>query len=148
MRNAVAAIAMTALAACAEESPDCRQNSGKYYDAAISRQMTRNGVPHTIDANRGVCVSRAFSSKFEAASREVDTYFHEVAGLLKDECEERAFVDWATREKLPFEVVDTTRSDGKPGGRMFLLRSFGRDEVEPNKEKLWNQSPRNAQCKK
>jgi hypothetical protein len=147
MRTVAATLATIVLCACADRPPSCRQNDGKYYDVAVSRQLTRNGVPHTIDAERGVCVSQALLPKLEAASREVDTYFHEVAGMLKDECEERAFVEWATREKLPFEIRDTKNSDGAYGGRMFLLRSFSRDEIEPNKEKLWNQSPRGAQCK-
>ncbi len=147
MRTVVATLTMTVLSACSDEPPACRQNSGKYYDVAVSRQLARDGVRHTIDAERGVCVSRDLLPKLEAASREVDTFFHAVAGMLKDECEERAFVEWATREKLPFEVADTKHSDGTYGGRMFLLRSFSRDEIEPNKEKLWNQSPRGAQCK-
>jgi len=111
MRTVVATLTITVLSACADETPSCRQSSGKYYDVAVSRQLTRNGVSHTIDPEHGVCVSPDLLPKLEAASREVDTYFPAVAGMLKDECEERAFVEWATREKLRFEVADDETGD-------------------------------------
>jgi hypothetical protein len=149
MRKGVAVLIVLALPlpACTyDEPPACYQNSGKYYDLAVSRQLEKNGIPHTLDADRGVCVSKKQTAALDLASRQVDGYFHEVADLLKDECEERALVEWATREKLSFEIADTTNSDGRPGGRMFLLRSFSRDEAEANKGKLRNEAPKGAHC--
>ena len=149
MRNGVAVSIVLAipLQACTyDEPPTCHQNSGKYYDVAVSRQLTKNGIPHTLDADRGVCVPKKQTAALDLASRQVDGYFHEVADLLRDECEERALVEWATREKLSFEIADTTKPDGKPGRRMFLLRSFSRDEVEANKRKLRNEAPKGAHC--
>jgi len=88
-----------------------------------------------------VCVAGRHAAEFDAAVREADKYFHEIADLLKDECEERALVEWATREKLRFDVRGTTS-----GKRMFLLRSFNADEVASNRQRLTRDAPKGMTC--
>jgi len=134
------------VAACGSER--CVQQELKYYDEALSQQLTKNGTPNAIKADKGVCVSARYASQMDLAIRQVDNYFHEVADLLKDSCEERAFSEWATNEGLRFDVRDTLRSDGSSGRRMFLLRSFSTDEVAVNTRRLTNDAPRGVFCPK
>ena len=141
--------ASACLAACAsDEQEQCSHDTFKYYDEALSLQLTKNGIPNTLKAEKGVCFGANDAPKMEVARRQVDNYFHEVATLLKDSCEENAFVQWATREKLRFEVRETKTSDGKPGGRMFMLRSFSADDVAVNQQRLWNDAPKQSACQK
>src|SRR6202008_4748641 len=74
-------VAAAMIAACSEP-PACRQTEGKYYDEAVSRQLKRDGVRHTLDERRGVCVPVSRESALLKAQKEVDPYFHEVATLL------------------------------------------------------------------
>lgn len=132
------------LAACGSER--CEQRELKYYDQALSGQLTKNGVPNTIDPERGVCVPEKHAAQLKLALGQVDLYFHEVADLLKDACEERAFIAWARKEKLRYEVRDTLRADGSPGRRMFLLRSFSPEEVAVNLRRMANDAPKGVRC--
>jgi hypothetical protein len=131
------------LSACAE--PKCGGSDLKYYDEAIAYHLARRGVPYRIASDGMVCVDGKHASDLIAADREAAKYFHEVADLLKDSCEEEAFVEWATREKLRFDVRGTYSSDGSPGGRMFLLRSFTAEELAANR-RLLTDAPKGASC--
>jgi short-subunit dehydrogenase involved in D-alanine esterification of teichoic acids len=62
--------------------------------------------------NDAVCVSGRKAAELRAAEAEVDATFHEVACLLKDSCEERAFVDWAKREGLRVDIRAALRRRG------------------------------------
>ena len=133
-------IACGLLVACAE--PKCGGSDAKYYDDALGHQLAKRDISYHIRRDGMVCVEVRYAAEFDAAMREVDRYFHEVAELLKDACEERAFVEWATREKLRFDVRSTT-----DGGRMFLLRSFNADEVAANMRRLSKDAPKAASCR-
>jgi hypothetical protein len=135
-----------ALTACAE--PKCGGSDLKYYDQAIGYHLAQRGVRYDIRSGGMVCVEGKYAADFVAAEREAAKYFHEVADLLKSACEEQAIVEWATREKLRFDVRGTIRSDGSPSGRMFLLRSFTAEEVAENRRRLSNDAPRGASCPK
>ena len=145
MRSAAVGVVAVALASCADDI--CIHRVSRYYDEALSRQLTLNGVRHSLLPEKGICVAPDKKPQLDAASRQVDSYFNEVAALVADQCEERALVAWATREGLRFEVADTTSSTGAPG-RMFLVRSFGPDEVQLNHKKLREVSPTIAKCPK
>lgn len=134
-----------AVAACAE--PKCGGSDLKYYDQAIAYHLEQRGIRYKINSGGMVCVDGKDAAEFVAADREAAKYFHEVADLLKDACEEKAFVEWATRENLRFDVRGTYRFDGSPGGRMFLLRSFTADELVANKRRLDNDAPKGATCR-
>jgi hypothetical protein len=127
------------LAACAE--PKCGGSDLKYYDQALAYQLGKHGVRADVRNDGMVCVAGRHGAEFDTAVREADKYFHEIADLLKDECEERAFVQWATRENLRFDVRDTTR-----GKRMFLLRSFNAEEVASNRQRLTRDAPKGTAC--
>ena len=135
-----------ALTACAE--PKCGGSDAKYYDQAIGYQLAQRGIPYNIRADGMVCVDAKHAADFIAAERQLEKHFYAVADLLKDACEEQALVEWATREKLRFDVRDTTGSDGSPGGRMFLLRSFNAEEVAANRQRLSRDAPWGASCPK
>jgi hypothetical protein len=139
-------LVLVTFAACAE--PKCGGSDLKYYDEAIAHHLAKRGIPYKIRSDGMVCVDGKHASDFVAADREAAKYFHEVAHLLKDKCEERAFVEWATRERLRFDIRDTIRSDGSPGGGMFLLRSFNADELAANKRRLTDDAPRGVSCPK
>jgi hypothetical protein len=138
-------IASACVAACGQR---CIQQDLKYYDEALSQQLTKSGIPNTRKPDKGVCVPARQARQLDLAARQVDSYFYEVADRLKDSCEERAFVEWATKEKLRFDIQDTIRSDGSPGGRIFLLRSFSADEVAVNTRRLIEDAPRGASCRR
>jgi len=96
----------------------------------------------------GLCVDERFTKDFEAAQREVDSHFYEVAHRLSDSCEEREFVAWATKEKLRFDVRPTFDAIKRPSGSMFLLRSFTSEEVVANRRRLEKDAPKAAFCPK
>ena len=131
------------MSACAE--PECGGSDVKHYDQALVHQLNKRGIRADARPDGMVCVEGRHAQEFAAAQRDADRYFYEVAELLKDACEERAFVQWATREKLRFDVKDTVRMDGSPGGRMFHLRSFDADEVAANRRRL-SSAPKGASC--
>jgi len=127
------------LIGCAE--PKCGGSDLKYYDQALAYQLGKRGIRADVRNHGMVCVDGRHATEFDAAVREADRYFHEIADLLKDECEERAFVQWATREKLRFDVRGTTS-----GKRMFLLRSFNAEEVASNRQRLTRDAPKGMTC--
>jgi hypothetical protein len=139
-------LVLASLAACAE--PKCGGSDLKYYDQAIAYHLDKRGIPYRIGADGMVCVDGKHAADLTAADREAAKYFHEVAHLLKDACEERAFFEWATKERLRFDIRGTLRSDGSPGGAMFLLRSFNADELATNRRRLDNDAPGNVSCPK
>ena len=124
----------------------CGGSDEKYYDQALAYQLAKQNVPYTIRSGGSVCVDAKYSTQFEAAEREVANYFHEVAYLLRDSCEERAFLNWATTENLRFDIRPTLDSRKQPGRKMFLLRSFTRDDVVMNNAKLAKNAPKGATC--
>jgi len=134
------------LAACAE--PTCRGSDEKYYAQAVGYQLAKRGIPYEIRPGGMVCVDARHASDVVAAEREAEKYFPQVAHLLKDSCEERAFVEWATRERLRFDIRDANNlEDGRPE-RMFLLRSFNAEELAANKRRLSNDAPQGVSCPK
>jgi NAD(P)-dependent dehydrogenase (short-subunit alcohol dehydrogenase family) len=143
VRTGIAALAI-AIAGCAEDV--CRGSEAKYYNEALAFHLAKRGVPHKISANV-VCVSARNTAGLRAAEADVDATFPQVAYLLKDSCEERAFAGWARREGLRFDIRSTVDSQNEPSGRMFLLRSFTREEVASNRAKLANDAPKKATCK-
>lgn len=134
-----------ALGGCAEDA--CRGSDAKYYNEGLKYHLAKRGVPYRV-ADEVICVSGRNAPELRAAEAQLEASFHEVADLLKDSCEEQAFVEWATSERLRFDIRDTTRPDGSPGGRMFLLRSFGPEEVAENGRRLSNDAPRGMSCPK
>jgi hypothetical protein len=137
------AVLLFAIVGCAEDA--CRGSDAKYYNEALAFHLAKRGVSYRL-SDRGVCVSGRKAAELRAAEIEVDASFHEVAYLLKDSCEERAFVDWARQEGLRFDIRSTVDSQNEPSGRMFLLRSFTREEVVTNRAKLDSGAPRKATC--
>ena len=146
MRAVIATLMLLpAVASCAEEEA-CLGFVDKYYDKALSRELTREGIPHVVRPPDLICFSAKYKSKAEAADRRVNDNFRSVAMLLRDACEERALVAWAQSRTLSYDVHDVQNSDGRPGGRMFFLRSLSAEEVPINKDLLMNQAPKGAKC--
>ena len=128
------------MAACAEDV--CRGSDAKYYNEGLRYQLARLGVPHRV-SGEVVCVSGRRASDLRAAEVELERTFPQVAELLKDSCEERAFVAWATREKLRFDVRESTS-----GHQLFFLRSFNKEELADNMRRLTKEAPKGASCPK
>ena len=146
MRSALATVSIafvTAIVGCAEDV--CRGSDAKYYNEALAFHLAKRGVPYRL-ADSVVCVSTKNAAKLRAAEADVEATFPQVAYLLRDSCEERAFVEWAKRDGLRFDVRSTVDLENQASGRMFLLRSFTSEEVASNKTKLANSAPRKATC--
>ena len=141
-----AAVILGVGAADAKET--CGGSDAKYYDEALMYHLSKKGISSRTMHGGGLCVDERFAKEFGAAQREVDSHFHEVAHRLSDSCEERAFVAWATKEKLRYDVRPTLDSLKRPSGRMFLLRSFTSEEVAANRSRLKKDAPRGASCPK
>jgi hypothetical protein len=137
------------LAGCtAEPSADngrCIKHASPHYDAALAKQLTKTGVKHAV-TDKGICVKHGDAARYDAAAAELDKYFGEVAALLKDECEERALVEWARKEGIIHEVKATQKPNSSPGPKMIVLRSFNADEVKLNKLRLANDAPKGVSC--
>jgi hypothetical protein len=132
----------------ADAKETCGGSDAKYYDEALMYHLSKKGVSSRAMHGGGLCVDERSAKEFGAAQREVDSYFYEVAHRLFDSCEERAFVAWATKEKLRFDVRPTLDSLKRPSGSMFLLRSFTSEEVVANRRRLEKDAPRGASCLK
>lgn len=134
------------LAACAAAHAEdaCGYHPSRHYAAGVAHHLSAKGVPYRL-VEGGICVSEDRGAELEAAQRRVFEHFWEVAHHLADACEERAYVEWAEREKLRFEVSDVVDLARKPAGRMFHLRSFTADEAAANRRKLQD-APRGASC--
>jgi hypothetical protein len=117
----------------------------KYYDEALAFHLTKRGVSHRV-SDQVVCVAGRNAAELRAAQADVDASFYEVAHLLRDACEERAFTDWATRERLRFDVRQTLDQQNQPSRKMFHLRSFTREEVASNRARLDAGAPKKAAC--
>jgi hypothetical protein len=142
--SAIASIAVvTAIVGCAEDV--CRGSDEKYYNQALAFHLARRGVPYRV-ADRVVCVSAQNAAGLRAAEADVEATFPQIAYLLKDSCEERAFAEWAKREGLRFDVRSTVNLENQQSGRMFLLRSFTSEEVASNRTRLANSAPKKATC--
>ena len=146
-RPLAALCAASILGGCEPGGEKCGGSDVKYYDQALSFHLTKAGVAHRMDRDGMVCVAKKHTAEFVAAERKADESFHEVAHLLKDSCEEAAFVAWGTQEKLRYDIRQGQHADGRPGGKLFLIRSFTREEAATNADKLKNQAPMGAQCK-
>jgi hypothetical protein len=139
------ACAIASAAGMVEAKEACVQRPGSHFVAGVAYHLAKSGVAHRMSQESGVCVADAASGELEAAVRQVEKYFWEVAHLLKNACEERAFVEWATRENLRFEIADVVDLGRKPAGRMFHLRSYTQEEVLSNRRKL-GEAPQGAGC--
>lgn len=136
------------LGGCGPEEEKCGGTDVKYYDQALTFHLTKAGVPYRVERDGMVCVPKKHTAEFVAAERKADESFHEVAYLLRDSCEESAFVEWATKENLRWDIRQGHDANQKPGGKLLLIRSFTREEVASNADKLQNQAPKGATCKK
>jgi len=145
--RAIVAIGCTLVAAAgsAEAKEKCGGSDVKYFDEALAHHLTRAAVPYTIKPGGLVCVPESRAEALRTAQAEVDASFHEVAHFVKDACEEKALVAWATNQGLRFDVRPTRNARNEPSGRMFLLRSFTREEVLSNRKRL-EQAPVGATC--
>jgi len=139
LRVLLALAVCVCLIGCAE--PKCGGSDLKYYDQALAYQLGKRGIRADVRNDGTVCVDGKHAAEFDTAVREADKYFHEIADLLQDECEERAFAQWATHEKLRFDVRGATS-----GKRMFLLRSFNAEEVASNRQRLTRDAPKGMTC--
>lgn len=128
------------MAGCAKDV--CRGSDARYYNEGLRYQLDQRGVPHKV-SGEVICVSGRRADDLRAAEAELDRSFHEVADLVKDSCDERALTEWATREKLRFDVRESTT-----GSRMFLLRSFNKEEAATNMRRLTKDAPRGVSCPK
>jgi hypothetical protein len=140
-----ATAALAALAAAAQPADRCMQNPGIHYDAGVAYHLEKKGIPYSMRPGSGVCVAAAHSSDLDAAAAQIDNYYWEVAYLLRNACEERAVVEWATREGLRFDVSEVVDLARKPAGRMFHLRSYTQEEVVSNRRRL-DEAPGRAAC--
>lgn len=147
MRKHLAIIAVLVGPTLAQGADFCVHRISKYYDRALSQRLTEKGVLNSLHAEKGVCVAAAARATLDETSREVDSYFNDIALLPGDACEERALVEWAKREGLRFELAESRTSSGASGGNMFFIRSFSRAEVESNRKKL-QAAPKDASCRK
>src|SRR6185436_18743199 len=132
--GAIAMFCAGASLALAEEA--CVQRPGRHFEAGVAHHLARNGIAHRASPDRGVCVADGSAAALDAAVRQVERHYWEVARLVGSACEEAALVEWAGREKLRFEVTDVVDLARKPAGRMFHLRSFDEDEVAFHRRKL------------
>jgi hypothetical protein len=121
-------------AAMAGES--CVQRPGRHFDAGVAYHLARDGIAHRMTAERGVCVDGASAASLDAAVRQVERRYWEVALRLRGACDEKALVEWAGREGLRFEVTDAVDLQRRPAGRMFHLRSYTDEEVAFHRRKL------------
>jgi hypothetical protein len=147
MRTVIAVLSIAVFVSIAHVRAEnaCRGSDAKFYNEALAYHLEKRGVPHRL-SDSVVCVSDQNAPELRAAMAQVDASFYQVAHLLTDACEERAFVEWAKRERLRFDVRSTVDSQGEPSGRMFHLRSFTPDEVASNRTKMTNGAPKRATC--
>ncbi len=129
-----------------EVSPPCRSGSNNYRAEALSKRLTKNGVSHSLHPGYGVCYSPNNEQEIERALQQIDAYFYEVAGQLRNACEERAFTQWAQAEKLPYTIRDAPSFDGQTRSRLFQIYSLTEEDVAINRKKLLTSSARNACC--
>ena len=143
----VAVIALMGLT-MARAKEYCGGSDAKFYDEGLIFYLSKAGVPYRKMYGSGLCVDEKFAAQFKAAERELERYFPQIAHNPKDSCEERALVEWATREKLRFDLRAALDMRGQPAGNLFLLRSFTHEEMVANREKLDRLAPIGATCKK
>lgn len=132
-----------ALSGCAQDV--CRGSDAKFYNEALAYQLTARGIPHKLTGDV-VCVSARNAPELSAAVARVGETFNQVAHLLRDSCQEQAFVAWAEKEGLRFDVRTTLDVQHRPSARMFRLRSFTTEEVASNAAKLARDAPKGAIC--
>lgn len=138
--------ALAGLPAGAQAADTCVQRPGRHFDAGIAYHLSKAGVPHRLTPEKGVCVAEELAPAIDSATKQVEQHYWEVALKLRDACEERTLVEWATKENLRFEVGDVVDLERKPAGRMFHLRSFTPEEVALNRRKL-DEAPRAPACR-
>ena len=143
--RSVAVCFAVALAGCGG-AEQCVEHPSVHYNGGLARLLAAKGISSSVQKDRGVCFAKRDEAKVKAAARELERYFYQVADLLKDSCEEKAVVEWASRERLPFEVHDTRGAGGRPGRRMINIYSFSDEEVASNRRKLEIEAPRGATC--
>jgi hypothetical protein len=130
-------------AGCAE--PECRGSNVRYYDEALAFHLAKRGVSY--QSSQGVvCVGGFSATQMRDSQAEVDAVFNQLAYLLRDDCEERAFAEWAKKEGLRFDVRPTAAEKDRPAGRMFHLRPFTREEAAAMQAKLGG-APKGVKCK-
>jgi len=149
-RSCCSAAAVLALCpapgALAQEPERCFQLPAGHYAAGVVHHLSQNAVPHRIDPAAGVCVAAARWSEVEAATQHIDRVYWKVSRPLADECEEKALAEWATREKLRFDISTAYDLKRRPAGRTLYLRSFTSEEMAVNRRKL-REAPRDEACK-
>jgi len=118
----VSLVLIAAVAGCAEDA--CRGSDAKYYNEGLRYQLAKREVPHRV-SGEVICVSGRRADDLRAAEAELDRTFHEVADLLKDSCEERAVVEWATKEKLRFDVRESTSGSSTTPVTFWVGSNYG-----------------------
>jgi hypothetical protein len=134
------------ISGCAE-SERCWKNLDPAVDVAFGKFLSTKGIKFKLDQQRGVCVPIENASALDEAHRRINEYGAEVATLASDDCELRHLTEWAKRENLAYQISPSTKSDGTPGGNMFIVRSLTAEEVALNRQKLREESPKVKRCK-
>src|SRR5438067_11729568 len=112
-------ICAIASAACIADAKERCIQSPDHFETGIAYHLSKNGIPFRVAAEGGTCVGEGDSAALDAAMRQVEKFFWELAYPILDECEERAFVDWATKENLRFDVGHVVDLGKKAAGRLF-----------------------------
>jgi hypothetical protein len=148
MKSVASIAVVVVMSACTSNAKEvCGGSDAKFYDEGLIHHLSKAGVPYRKMHGSGLCVDEKYTTQFRAAQREIDRYFPEIAHKPQDSCEERALVEWAQREQLRFDVLQAIDSQNRPSGSLFLLRSFTKEEMMSNREKLDKSAPRGATCK-
>lgn len=137
---------LACVAGAASAAERCVRNPGDHYDEGVAYQLELKGIARRFSAEQGVCVNEELLPEVDDAMRRLDRYFWKIDYALHDPCEERAFVEWATGQKLRFDVSGRVDLEGNPAGRVFRLRSFTQEEVDRNRRKL-DEAPKDVTCK-
>jgi hypothetical protein len=148
--EAIAAVVVAAgLHACADENPVCGGSDARHYDEGLIFHLEKAHVPYRKMDRGGLCVEEKYGRQFRQAERELEKYFPQIAHNPKDSCEEKALVEWATREKLRFDVRPTVDAAGRPSGNnLFLLRAYTAEEMATYREKLDKSAPIGMTCRR
>jgi hypothetical protein len=144
-RTGVAAFLCLSVPTALSAAETCFQAPGEHYDAGVAFHLGKRGIAHRFRVQSGVCVDERFASAVDDAMRELDGYYWKVSHFLADECEERAFLEWAKERSLRFDIGSVVDLGGRPAGRIFHLRSYTRDEMLANRRTL-ESSPKGTTC--
>ena len=145
-RTVAPLIACAFIGACGvDEKAVCGGSSQKHYDEGLALHLARAGVPFERSPGGGLCAPEKYRARFKEAERELERYFPQIAYDPRSECEEQAYVEWAKERKLRHDLVEARRADGRPAGKLFLLRPYTAGEYAAYREWL-RELPTLANC--